>query len=150
MSSDSKNNQTSLLSCMCPSVYNMSVCPMLSVALPVWVPEITHWQINGLSWPSSLLHAALCGWPAHSSNTACVWGYRPNRGLFWFLHTHTKHIKSHIKLNLDFFFLVSFSRIFSYLDVVTLCRCAQVSKVSIALSTPPNHPLPTNTVKGFM
>lgn len=33
---------------------------------------------------------------------------------------------------------VSLSRIFSYLDVVTLCRCAQVSKVSASLSTP--HP----------
>lgn len=52
----------------------MSMCPGLSVALPVWVPEITHWQINGLSWPSSLLQAALCGRAAHSSNTACLWG----------------------------------------------------------------------------
>lgn len=39
----------------------LSVCPGMSVAWPVWVPEITHWQINGLSWPSSRLHAALCG-----------------------------------------------------------------------------------------
>lgn len=40
----------------------LCVCPVLSVAQPVWVPEITHWQINGLSWPRSPLHAALCGW----------------------------------------------------------------------------------------
>lgn len=42
------------------------------MAWPVWLPEITHWQINGLSWPSSLLHAALCRWPSLNSNTVTV------------------------------------------------------------------------------
>lgn len=37
------------------------------------------------------------------------------------------------------------SRIFSYLDVVTLCRCAQVSKVSTLFCPPPKRPLQTNT-----
>lgn len=46
----------------------ISAYPVLSVALPNRVPEITHWQINGLSWPSSLLQAALCSWPACSSD----------------------------------------------------------------------------------
>lgn len=70
-----------LVSFMCAALYIwcLSVYPVWSVALPAWVPGITHWQINGLSWPCSLLHAALCGWPAHNSNTAaCLWGYRLN------------------------------------------------------------------------
>lgn len=154
--------------CVCVPFYTcsycISVCTGLLVALLVWVPEITHWQINGLSWPSSLLHVALCGWPAHSSNTACLWAYQPNTTdcSVPYRHKKKKHtftsIKERIRCssmclsrapylsmiiwsliweNLILLF-VSLSRIFSYLDVVTLCRCAQVSKVSASLSTP--HP----------
>lgn len=73
----------------------LSVPCCLWPCLCEWVPEITQWQINGLSWPSSLLHAALCGWPAHSSNTGCLWGSpatdQTQEIVLFSTDTHKKH-----------------------------------------------------------